>query len=125
MVKSYKPALPLPVMLLCLIFACSGKQNFYQGYVYDLDTRKPLENVIVKECNLKPLSGRTDSTGYFKVENNTQSISDLVFITNTHKPDTAITVWSQHGERIEYSFLNKKPDTIYLKKNVIIRDNTE
>lgn len=102
--------------LTVVLTGCSGKQNFYHGYVYDLDTRKPLKNVTVKECNLKPLTGSTDSTGYFNIENNTQGISDLVFITTTHKQDTARTVWSQHGERIEYSFINKKPDTIYLKK---------
>ncbi|ALM48465.1 hypothetical protein AMR72_05850 [Flavobacterium psychrophilum] len=102
--------------LIVILTGCSGKQNFYHGYVYDLDTRKPLKNVTVKECNLKPLTGSTDSTGYFNIENNTQGISDLVFITTTHKQDTARTVWSQHGERIEYSFINKKPDTIYLKK---------
>jgi len=101
----------------CIITGCSRKQNFYHGYVYDLQTKKPLENVDVKENLVKdPLTGRTDKTGYFKIENTTGSIADLIFSGKDYKQDTLPTVWSQHGERLEYSFVNKNPDTIYLRK---------
>ncbi|WP_306354209.1 hypothetical protein [Flavobacterium sp. '19STA2R22 D10 B1'] len=103
----------LPVILLLL--CCCKRQNFYHGYVYDQETKKPLMNVLVKESFVtNPQSATTDVKGYFKIENNTNSITDLVFSIPRYRQDTIPSVWSQHGERLEYTFLNPKPDTIFL-----------
>jgi hypothetical protein len=105
-------------LLICIISCKSKNQNFYHGYVYNNENKKPLKNVIVKENLLKNfLSSKTDSTGYFRIQNNTQSIADLIFICENFKKDTVKTIWSQHGENLKYLFLNKIPDTIFLKPN--------
>ena len=69
------------VSIVFLTFCKSKKQNYYHGYVYNIENKKPLQNVFVKE-NLATnfLVSKTDSTGYFKIKNNTQSIADLIFI---------------------------------------------
>lgn len=101
------------LVLILLIFACKSSRSFYHGYVYN--SNGPLNNVQVKEDMGNSNSTFTDSTGYFKLNKNTYLLNNLVFIKEGFKIDTIKTVWSQHGERLEYMFLNKKEDTIYLK----------
>ncbi|WPO83655.1 carboxypeptidase-like regulatory domain-containing protein [Chryseobacterium sp. JJR-5R] len=104
------------IFLILFSIQCS-QQNFYHGFVYDQDTKKPLNRVLVKESfNSDSLSDYTDINGYFKIENKKESVADLIFSFDGYKKDTAVTVWSQHGEKLKYRFLNKKPDTIFLKK---------
>ena len=100
------------LMLIVLVSACGYSQMYYQGYVYN--ARGPLNNVKVKEAD-NSNSTVTDSMGYFKLNKNPDVIKSLIFIKKGYKVDTIKTVWSQHGERLNYIFLNKKMDTIYLK----------
>lgn len=93
------------------------KQTFYYGYVYDIIDKKPLKNVLVKtSIVINPRFIKTDSTGYFKLHKQDELINDLIFIEDNYKTDTIPTVWSQHGEKLEYHFLNEIPDTVYLKR---------
>lgn len=102
---------------ILIFFGCTSKENFYHGYVYDAETKHPLKNVLVKEnLDSNPKSTYTSANGYFKIENNTEFIADLVFIIDDFKKDTVVTVWSQHGETLRYKFLTSKSDTIYLEK---------
>jgi hypothetical protein len=85
--------------------------------VYDIETKSPLKNVLVKEnLRINPKSTYTKTNGYFKIENDTEFLADLVFISTGFKQDTVVTVWSQHGESLKYKFVTSKLDTIYLKK---------
>jgi hypothetical protein len=111
-----KSVLIIFIFLTLVNFSCkSKKQNFYHGFVYNINDKKPIKNVLVKE-NFKEnfLTEKTDSLGYFKIINNTGSIGELIFICDNFKTDTIPTIWSQHGEKLKYLFLNKIPDTIFL-----------
>lgn len=109
-------------LLAFFLFSCSAaKQPYYHGYVYDEVTKKPLANVLVKENTLgNPKSTRTDAKGYFKIENKTQFFSDLIFSDAQHRPDTIPTAWTQHGEKMNFTFVTSKLDTAFLRsKNKI------
>lgn len=105
----------ITLLSIFLLFSCSGRQEYYHGYVYDGLTRKPLAKVMVKE-NLpgNAKSTYTDAKGYFKIENKAKSFADLIFSASTYQVDTLPTIWSQHGESLRYSFINSKPDTVFL-----------
>ncbi|MFK7050525.1 hypothetical protein FLACOL_02146 [Flavobacterium columnare] len=108
--------------LLLFTLVCTNCENFdndYSGYVYDRSTKKPLSKVLVRENFVKnSKQAFTDSNGFFKIKNDSEAITDLVFLLNGYKSDTAVTAWSQHGEKMEYRFLNKKNDTIFLEKEI-------
>lgn len=53
--------------------------------------------------------------GYFKLYRNLNFIYSLIFSKKGYQIKKIETVWSQSGETVEYTFLNKKTDTIILK----------
>ncbi|CAA0187906.1 carboxypeptidase regulatory-like domain-containing protein [Tenacibaculum maritimum] len=98
---------------ILIISSCRTKPKFYRGYVfYD---KKPLLNVIVRKDNLNE-STQTDSTGFFKLPKEPNSIHSLIFEKTGFITDTIPSVWTQHGEKVNYTFLNKTIDTIFLRK---------
>lgn len=100
-----------------MLINCSKLQKCYSGYVYDETSRKPINRVFVKENfsqNFK--STFSNEKGYFKIENNLESIGDLIFICDGYKTDTIVTVWSQHGENLKYRFIRKESDTLYMQR---------
>ncbi len=100
------------ILFIILLYSCKPSQEFYDGYVYY--DKKPVGNVMVKENRIdKNINTKTDSTGYFILPKNSNSLSDLVFIKDGVNIDTVKTVWTQHGEKIKYTFLNKKKDTLF------------
>ena len=104
---------------LILIWCCSCRPDFYHGYVYDADTMQPLPGVSVRENSVSHIQfSNTDEKGYFKIENHTNSHQNLIFSAKGYRVDTMLTIWSQHGETISYSFINIKPDTIFLRKKI-------
>jgi hypothetical protein len=57
------------------------------------------------------------------LKKNETSINNLIVFYDDKPIDTLVTVWSQHGERIEYSFIENKKDTLYInleKKGIIL-----
>jgi len=97
-----------------LTATCKQSREFYHGYVYY--NNKPVSNVLIKEDVLNSTKNtETDSTGFFKLPKDPNSVSSLIFIKERFKVDTVKTVWSQHGEKLKYTFLNKKFDTLVLK----------
>ena len=106
-------------LVLVIIWCSSCRPDFYHGYVYDAETMQPLSGVNVKENSVSPIQfSHTDEKGYFKIENHTNSYRDLIFSAKGYRVDTMLTIWSQHGETISYSFINNKPDTVFLQKMV-------
>ena len=100
---------------LILFLVSCGPQGYYHGYVFDAETRKPISKVLVKENSLSGArSSYTNKNGYFKVVNQENTSSDLIFITNGYQVDTVLTRWSQHGERLEHMFTDSKSDTAFL-----------
>lgn len=79
--------------------------------MYDKISRKPINGVFIKENFSKSFkSTYSNKEGYFKIDNNTKSIGDLIFICNGYQTDTIVTIWSQHGENLQYEFVRKKYD---------------
>ena len=53
-------------LLAKLFVQCSNKHDIYHGYVYDKETKMPIEYVFVKEKICKnPLSEYTNEQGFF------------------------------------------------------------
>ena len=101
--------------LLLALYSCNDQPKYYHGYVLDRKM-KPISNVKVIENNKIPLSTITDSTGYFRLNKNPDWLSNLIFLKEGYITDTVRTVWSKHGEKIEYTFLNQNADTVLLRK---------
>ena len=56
------------IIIAFLLYSCT--QNKFSGYVYDFDTGKPIQNVVV---NINGNSTNTNSNGYFEIEVNSNS----------------------------------------------------
>ncbi|WKL47771.1 hypothetical protein Q1W71_22840 [Flavobacterium pectinovorum] len=48
------------------------------------------------------------------LKKNVSSISSLIIYNNDMPIDTIKTVWSQHGEKLNYSFIEGKNDTLFI-----------
>ena len=104
------------LILILLINSCVKKNSFYWGYVYH--NNKPVVNVVVKQQNERTNNkAKTDSTGFFKLSKEPNSIGSLIFEKLGFISDTIPSIWIQHGEKVKYTFLNKLPDTIILRKD--------
>ncbi len=101
-------------IILFTITSCSTKPAFYRGYVYY--ENKPLKNVTVKKMYDDEFSTKTDSNGYFLLQKEPNSLRSLIFEKQGFITDTIPSVWTQNGEKVKYTFLNKYSDTITLRK---------
>lgn len=93
--------------------SCSMPRN-YQGYVYS-SYKKPIQNVKVCEKNTSNCT-TTDINGFFVLKKDKQSITDLIIFLDEKPLDTLKTVWSQHGEKLNYSFMEGKNDTLFINR---------
>jgi len=110
---------PLFIFFMALVLSCKEKSSFYHGVVVN-ENNLPIPNVTVKKMNQRPLSTITDSTGYFILYKNPDWLFDLSFSKEGYKTKIVRTVWTHSGEVVGYTFLNKKADTITLKKKAIL-----
>ena len=106
------------IFIFIIIVSCKKKINYYHGVVVD-ESFMPVANVIVKEVFRYPQFAISKENGYFKLDRSTNVVSDLIFTKKGYIADTVKTVLDQYGEKIEYRFLNKKSDTIVLKKEKV------
>ena len=102
---------------LLLIISCNKKATFYHGVVIDAN-KKPIANVNVSLRFDSNKSTFSKENGYFKLSKSPDIIDDLVFSKKGYITDTIFSVWTQHGEKVNYTFLNKSSDTIRLKRKV-------
>lgn len=96
----------LNIFLIFFLISCNTIPKFYEGYIFSKE-RKPLSNIKVCEKN-KSKCAYTDSKGYFRLEKKKSSINDLIVFSNNKLMDTIKTFWSQHGEKMNYSFVEGK-----------------
>ena len=103
-------------MLIFVLFACGQKTNdFYQGVVLD-ENNLPLENVrVFEEFDIENIAS-TNKRGHFKLNRSNDILARLVFVKEGYKTDTIPVVWSQHGERLNYQFLQNDSTLVRLKK---------
>lgn len=94
-------------------YSCQKDEYYYHGKVTD-DNNNPLEDVIVTVENFKNKT-KTDKKGYFKLNRSSERLEKLIFYKEGYKTDTIPTVWSQHGEALNYNFIEKDTTVVRLK----------
>lgn len=110
------------LILFLLLSACSNRINYYHGFIYS-NKNKPLKGFKVASQFDIDINSVTDENGYFKITDK-KAIGGNLIIFHKNKPiDTIVTVWSQHGEKLMYSFTNLKKDTIRLRKSILTLSN--
>lgn len=98
---------------LFILLNCQSVSDHYHGKVTD-ENNNPIEDVIVKEeCFEKKTV--TNKKGYFKLKRSSNTLGYLIFSKEGYKSDTIPTVWSQHGEALQYNFIEKDTTDIRLK----------
>ena len=90
--------------LFVIISSCGGNSDYsnfryYEGHIYD-ENKKPLPNI--KVCR-----------GH-KLTKDPSSVSKLIIFYKEQPIDTIITRWAQGGERLVYSFVEGKKDTLFI-----------
>jgi len=102
--------------LFVIISSCGGNSSFkyYEGHIYDTN-KKPLPNIKVCKMYHTPTDcTMTDANGYFKINKDPTSVSKLIVFYKEQPIDTIITRWAQGGERLVYSFVEGKNDTLFI-----------
>ena len=101
--------------LAFLLFCCKNRKiNFYEGHIYD-ENNNPLPNIKVCKMYHTPTDcTMTDANGYFKINEDPTSMTDLIVFYKEQPIDTMRTLWTQAGERIMYSFVEGKNDTLFI-----------
>lgn len=102
----------LNVFLIFFLNSCNTVPKFYEGFIFNKE-KKPLSNIKVCEIN-KNKCTYTNSRGYFKLEKEKSSLNDLIVFYGNKPVDTIKTFWSQHGEKMNYSFVEGKKDTLFI-----------
>ncbi|WP_131726141.1 hypothetical protein [Chryseobacterium sp. Leaf405] len=100
------------IMAVSFINSCTPSSKSYEGYIYN-HQKKPLENIKVCEQN-KNNCTYTNDKGFFQLRKDKNSIGDLLVFNRESTIDTIKTVWSQHGEKINFSFIEGKNDTLFI-----------
>lgn len=99
--------------LLFFANSCKTSPQNYEGYVFR-GKGKPANNIKVCEEN-KNNCTTTNQQGFFKLQKQETSIRNLIVFQGNNPIDTIKTVWSQHGEKIKYSFIEGKKDTLFIE----------
>nr|WP_295771678.1 carboxypeptidase-like regulatory domain-containing protein [uncultured Mucilaginibacter sp.] len=107
----------LLVIAICLISLFSCSRNVHIGYVYDKETKRPLQGVTVSYDNKQV---QTDAKGYFSISAEDKANSRLHFYKNGYTSDTIETITTHSGEVIKKTFKDGS-DTVYLLKTPVTR----
>ena len=101
--------------LFVIISSCGGNSSFkyYEGHIYD-ENKKPLPNIRVCRGYKLTTCTTTDANGYFKLNKDPTSIAKLIIFYKEQPIDTIRTRWAQGGERLVYSFVEGKKDTLFI-----------
>lgn len=101
------------VLFVFILLNCQSVSDHYHGKVTD-ENNIPLKDVIVT-LEYTENNTKTDKKGYFKLKRSSNSLGNLIFNKVGYKIDTIPTVWSQHGETIQYNFLENDTTIVRLK----------
>ena len=104
--------------LFVIISSCGGNSDYsnfryYEGHIYDRNNN-PLPNIKVCRGYKLTACTMTDTNGYFKLNMTPNFITDLIIFYKEQPIDTIRTVWAQAGERLVYSFIEGKKDTLFI-----------
>ncbi|MVN91759.1 peptidase associated/transthyretin-like domain-containing protein [Mucilaginibacter aquatilis] len=107
----------LHTVAICLMFLFSCSKNEHTGYVYEKETKRPLQGVTVSYNNKQV---QTDAKGYFSLIAEGDVNGTLYFYKNGYTADTIGTITPHSGKVMESTFKNSS-DTIYLSKAPVIK----
>ena len=101
--------------LLCSV-QCKPKINFYHGHIYSKDN-EPIKNLTIYERYDKSKFSRTDAKGYFKINVKVNHIKGVLMVESSKSKllDSIQVIGTQGGERLMYSFVEGKNDTLFLE----------
>lgn len=101
--------------------SCSDKIKFYHGYIFDSD-KKPIVGIkVYEDDNFKNYS-LTDKNGYFNISEENNFGGNLIVVKNDEVVlDTIWTVFSNHGDTLNYGFVNGRNDTLFIDVNKVKR----
>lgn len=108
--------LALFLFILIAFSACNGDQNFYHGIVRGEDG-KPILDVFVVE-NKDGKNTRTDSSGYFRIEKDGNTVNKLIFSKEHYITDTISSANQQQGKTTTVNFLSEDTTIVILKKTI-------
>jgi CarboxypepD_reg-like domain len=97
------------VLISFLVFLSSCNKSYY-GYVYDYDSKTPLNDVVVCDY-LNNILTKTNSEGYFQLKKSYKISSVLVFSKVGYVSDSVKSIKIHAGESMEEMFKGEK---IYL-----------
>lgn len=101
------------IILIILLTSCKN-QNYY-AYVYDIDSKTPISNVIVKDF-LNNKETKTNESGYFHLEKGAVS-SKLIFMKEDYIADTINSIQIQNGENMIEKFKGEKIYISHISSN--------
>ncbi|CAM1356870.1 hypothetical protein [Tenacibaculum ascidiaceicola] len=102
------------VLLIPIFIQCEKRINYYQGYLYDTNNN-PIENLVVYEKYNKKSFSRTNKKGLFKIKVKNRLCHFLIIEQNgTTTIDSIQIIGVQGGEKIKYSFINGRNDTLFI-----------
>jgi hypothetical protein len=96
------------IALMATLAGCSNKA--YYGFVYDYESRKPLDKVEVYDY-INGVKTHTDSKGYFNLKHDNKLSGELIFKKTGYDIDTLKTIRTSSGEFYKEEF---KGDTVYM-----------
>jgi len=115
----------LLIIFVIILASCSNKIDYYHGYVYNTEN-EPIKNLKIEEDDDLKSHSYTDENGYFKIlEKNSFGGNLIVYNENNVVLDTIRIVYSNHGEQLNYQFIDGRSDTLFLKmKDKIVLPQT-
>jgi uncharacterized protein YxeA len=102
-------------IITVFLAGCKTNINYYQGFIYDMNN-KPIKNLKVYEKSNKSNYSITNDKGYFKITTKNNTIKRFLYVEQNGLTiiDSIQVFGSQGGEKIKYSFVEGKKDTLYI-----------
>ncbi len=97
------------------LIQCKSNINYYQGFIYDMNNN-PVINLKVYEKHNKENYSLTNKKGYFKIYTKRNNIKRFLYVklNESRIIDSIQITGIQGGERIKYSFIEGRKDTLFI-----------
>ncbi|GAA0871114.1 hypothetical protein GCM10009117_02590 [Gangjinia marincola] len=99
-----------------MIYTCSPKKvKYFHGYVYS-ENYIPLEGLKITNQYDLSIGTYTDEKGYFRITKGDNFKGRFLYVyLDANKIDSIQVSGVQGGEKINYSFVNGRMDTLFIK----------
>lgn len=109
----------LILLIFLLVVSCSTNLKNHEGYIYDYNTLKPINNLTIclERHKTKNNCVYTDKMGFFKFIKN--DLNNHIYIyENDNLIDSIQCIRTQGGERLQYCFVDTKKDTAFVDMKI-------